>query len=61
MVNRECNYVNHFYMEIKTTPSSKKFIQPYQIALKLYFEDIKKIFQKNLAQFPFFVYPPFSL
>jgi hypothetical protein len=35
MVNQECNYVNHFDLETKSTPSSKKFIQPYQIGLKL--------------------------
>jgi hypothetical protein len=33
MVNQECNYVNHFDLETKSTPTSKKWIQPYQIGL----------------------------
>jgi hypothetical protein len=61
MVNQECNYVNHFDLETTSTPSSKKSIQPYQIGLKLWLEDIIFLKELGIVSIISFVYPPFSL
>jgi hypothetical protein len=43
MANQECNHVNHFELETKSTPGWEKFMQPYQSNHK----SVVRLYQKK--------------